>query len=391
MIYERRNVETVRKEARENGISEDDIALIMPDNETEYTIGEKIEVKNESKCVSVLWMERGDDGIVSVARSVRACVYEPLHPLSVTRDGEGVSGLKSYPIVNMIWEEKPGSARGQSQVAALIPNQIEHNRTLARRSVAVKLCAYPRLVYASGMIENKESLDVAGAKIEVRGEIDKAINSIVGYISPAGMSPDAKALSEDLVTGTKDLEGASDAAVGQVNPEKASGAAIAAVRDQAALPLNEQVAAYRQFVEDIALLWYDLWAAYKPNGFIVDYEEGGERLEASVTAEDLEALKVSVRVDVSPDNPWTKYAEQQELSNLYAKKGISLEEYLEVSPPNSPLPVAKLKRILAKRPPPAPQGMPQGMQGAPEGLPAVPQGLPASDEEYMAMTEGGYG
>jgi hypothetical protein len=115
-----------------------------------------------------------------------------------------------------------------------------------------------------------------------------------------------------------------------------------------------------------------------------------------VSAKDLEALKVNVRVDVSPDNPWTKYAEQQELSNLYAKGDISLEEYLEASPPNSPLPVEKLKRILANRPPPAPPGQVPGAPpgpadaGAPAGAPGAP-GMPGTDEEFMAAMGGGYG
>ena len=38
---------------------------------------------------------------------------------------------------------------------------------------------------------------------------------------------------------------------GQIDPTQASGTAIIATRDQAALPLNEQVARYRQFVEDV--------------------------------------------------------------------------------------------------------------------------------------------
>jgi cellobiose-specific phosphotransferase system component IIB len=397
MIYERRSVEAVKREAKENGIEEADIALIGPDEEVQYMIGEKEEVKNEGKCVSVLWMERGEDDIIRIARSTKTCVYEPLHALTVTKDKKTVGGLRSYPLVNLIWEEKPNSARGQSQVEVLVPNQIEHNRTLARRSIAVKLCAYPRLVYDADLVgDNKGSLDLTGAKIEIRNPSGQNLNSIVGYISPASMSPDAKALSEDLVTVTKDLEGAGDAAVGQVNPEKASGAAIVAVRDQAALPLNEQVAAYKQFVEDLARLWYDLWATYEPNGFEVAYEKDGEEYMGIVTGEDLEGLRVDVRVDVSPDNPWTKYAEQQELSSIYAKGDIDLAEYLEASPPNAPLPVEKLKRILENRPPPAPEGVPaQGAIPAPEGVAqgagGIPAGAPGTDEEYMRMMGAGYG
>jgi hypothetical protein len=390
MIYERRGVEAVRKEAKENGLKKDDIALIGPDEEVQYMIGEKEEVKDGGKCVSILWMERGEDNIIRIARSTRTCVYEPLHALAVTRDGKSVGGLRSYPIVSLIWEEKPNSARGQSQVEALVPNQLEHNRTLARRSIAVKLCAYPRLVYDSDLVGGDGStLDITGAKIEVKNPTGQSLNSIVSYISPASMSQDAKALSDDLVTVTKDLEGAGDAAMGQVNPEKASGAAIVAVRDQAALPLNEQVSSYKQFVEDLALLWYDLWITYEPNGFEVVYEEDGREVSAAVTGEVLDGLKVDVRVDVSPDNPWTKYAEQQELSNIYTKGDINLSEYLEASPPNAPLPVEKLKRILENRPPPPAQEV--AAQG---GIPAAGgalSGTPQTDEEYMGVQGAAYG
>ena len=58
-----------------------------------------------------------------------------------------------------------------------------------------------------------------------------------------GIGGDAAALQGELVVMSRELEGASDAATGQVDPTRASGEAIKAARDQSAMNLNEQTAA----------------------------------------------------------------------------------------------------------------------------------------------------
>ena len=69
---------------------------------------------------------------------------------------------------------------------------------------------------------------------------------------------------------SRELEGASESATGQVDPTKTSGEAIKAARDQSAMNLNEQSAAYKQFVEDLAMIWYKLWVAYSVQGLKLD-------------------------------------------------------------------------------------------------------------------------
>lgn len=348
MIRERLYVDAVKEEARKNGIEEEEVAKIVSDEETENNLMEKEEVKGTEKCTSVLYMTK-KDGVVHIARSVKECVYQPLTPI-VVKDAEGnvVNALKLYPLVNLIWEDKPKSARGVSEIKTMIPNQLVVNKTYARRDIIVKMCAYPKLAYNSRMIENPNDLDKVGAKIRINGEASD-VSKAIYYLNPTSMSGDAKNLSDDIKNNTKDLAGAGDAAMGLVNPEQASGAAIGAVRDQAALPLNDQVASYKQFVEDIASLWVNIWTVYNPNGFEVTYEKDGERITERVTAEEVESIEVDTRIDVSNDNPWTKYAEQQELLNLFTAGHINLEEYVEASSDNSPLPKNKLKRILEKR------------------------------------------
>ena len=345
LIRERLEVEAVRRKAKENGIAKKDREMIVGDDNPDTENGvilNKYEVSH--KVTSLLYMTK-ENGIVKVARSTAQCVYEPLHAL----EGD-VTGLHSYPICAMIWEPQPYNARGMSEVAQMIPNQLEVNKTAARRAITVKLCAFPRIAYDSSTVQNPEDLDTVGKPIEVSGGGAQSVAQQVAYLNATNISSDAKYLQDDLLQMTKDLAGASDYATGNVNPEQASGQAIIAVRDSAQASLNENVARFKQFVEDTALLWFDMWVAYNPEGVAIDtVDETGTRITQVISQEELQQLKPTVRVDVSQDNQWTKLSEQQWLDNMFDRQQITLEEYAELAPDNGTVPKGKLRAILAKR------------------------------------------
>lgn len=339
MIVERLNVAEVRQIAKENGLKDDEIEMISSDNNKDNVIVNQDEVTD--KVTSILFMTKNKDGYVEIARSTKNVIYEKQEALTAKK-GEGetiVSGLKTYPIVPFIWEKMPFTARGVSEVEQLIPNQIEVNKTLARRSMTVKMTAYPRIAYDGTAIQNPEDLEKTGVAIEVNGGA-QSVNQMISYLSTANISGDADKLQADLLHLTKDLAGAGDYATGNVNPEQASGQAIIAVRDQAQIPLNKQVAQFQQFVEDVAILYFDLWTTYNTGGFTYN----GEKFALDAVL----AVKPSVRVDVSQDNAWTKLAEQQWADNIFERQQISFEEYVELCNSNA-VPKAKLQAILEKR------------------------------------------
>ena len=332
--------------ARKNKIPEKEIKLITTDNDTQSQIFNKKEVDDK---VTVLFYMEKKDGVVRVGRATKTAIIEPVEPIQSMKDGKPLKSLSVYPIIPYVWEQVPNSARGVGEVEQLIPNQLELNKTLARRSMAVSIGAYPRLAYDANAIENPEDLNKVGVAIAVNGGGAQSINQMISYLNATNISSDADKLSNDLLQITKDLAGATDYALGNVNPEQASGTAIIAVRDSAQVPLSEQVARYRQWAEDVSLLWLDLWIAYNPDGisFMADTEEG--QIKVDITQEELNALKPTVRIDVSPDNQWTKLAEQQSLDNLFMNNQLTLEEYVEATPDNSSIPKAKLKAIIDKR------------------------------------------
>lgn len=397
IVRERWDLDAVKKLAKENGVSAKDIALIEPDEKNENQIYNKSEV--EKKVTVLLYMEKDENGVVKTGRATETCVIEPLD-MKIRKNGneEIIGKLEVYPIIPYVWESVPNSARGIGEVEQLIPNQLELNKTLARRSMAVKMGAYPRLAYDANAIDNPEDLDKVGAAIAVNGGGAQSINQMIAYLNPANISSDALKLSDDLLQITKDLAGASDYALGNINPEQASGTAIIAVRDQAQVPLNEQTARYKQWVEDVSLLWMDLWIVFSENGISFEYEdEYGNVSPITITQDQLRQLKPMVRIDVSPDNQWTKLAEQQSLDSMLQLDKITLEEYAEITPENSSVPKQKLLQIIGKRKQQEQQMMMQQqqmmqMQGGQSQIDPqivlqelISQGVP--EEEAIAMVQ----
>jgi hypothetical protein len=339
IIYERRPISEIRSAARQNGILESEIENIVPDGDTRRQSGETDEVKSEehAKCSSLLYMRRNEQGDIAFTRATRRVVYQPERV---------VSGMKRYPLACFVWLPKKGSARGRGEVEGMIPNQIECNRLLARRALSAKISAFARPVYSTTALANPQDIDKVGAALGVNG-IAQRIDDAFRYIQPAGMSPDAHILQEELIDTTQRMASTGSAALGNTDPEKASGAAIIAARDQSALPLNEQTALFRQFVEDVARIWYDMLCAYHPMGG----EPGGlpDGRGGWLDTDELKKAAPSVAVDIENVDPISRYAREQVMRADMEAGRISFEEFVEALPPDSVTPKAAYREIIADR------------------------------------------
>lgn len=355
IIAERLPVEAVRQQARENGLTEEQIELIVSDAETDTRLNnDQIdEIKQgDGKCTCLVYFTLVEDEAaqpgetrkkLQFGRSTEQVVYQPM---------QEVPGLDLYPIAQMRWEEVPNSARGVGECEPLIPNQIEINKTLARRSLIVKRYGYPTAVYDVEKIDNPAALQKVGAAVRARNLSGMPITNAVQYLEPRTTSGEGAALQQELITTTRELEGASDNATGQVDVTKTSGEAIKAARDQAAMVLNDQAAAYKSFVEQMARIWYKLWCAYSPQGMTFLYKdpEGGEEmLQAIITPQAMAALDMQIKIDVSPADPYSVLSQQTSLDNALSGGHITFEEWVSVLDANSPVPAAKFRKILEER------------------------------------------
>ncbi len=334
--------------ARANGVSEDKLELIRGDTASQDQAGEDSKHELDTMCTLVTKMYK-KDGTVHYAQATRF--------VDIKKDTD--TGYKYYPLAHMIWEEKKGSARGEGEVRHLIPNQIETNKTAMRRILAVKNTAYPQKVANVEKIANPSALDQVGGIIKTKGGVSvDDVAKIFANIPPSQMSPDVKALQEELIQSTRELAGAGDIATGDVDPESASGKAILAVQQAAQQPLVEQLSSLKDFIEDLARIWIDMITVHSVEGInleeeITDPTTGEEYIQlVKVDQVTLEELKTSVKVEITPKGAFDKYAQEVSLENLlkggyFAPQNIGqLKVYVKTLDDDSVMPKQKLEEVI---------------------------------------------
>ncbi|MBQ7095831.1 MAG: hypothetical protein IJN80_05230 [Clostridia bacterium] len=330
IIEERLAVRDVRREAKKNGVDKGLIDQILSDERSDahLTTGNKTEQQGDDMTTCILYFERTDAGI-AFCRCTKDVIFQPM---------QVIKGLDYYPLVPYVVARQQGKARGLGTVKNMIPNQIEINKTLVRRTDVVEQCCYPTRVYNKDMIDDASLLDQVGATIEMHDTQGLAsIKDAFGYIQPAGVSSDVVNLENEMISMAKELAGAGDAALGNINPEQASGAAIKAVQNQADIPLNRAIAAFQQMVEDVAILWYHMIKAYNPTGY--------QGKNGRISAEEMKTLCTDVKAEVSSALPDTVYARTNNLYMLLDKGCITFEEFLDLADDASNLPIAKIKAL----------------------------------------------
>ena len=375
LITFRRPVEQVREEARRNGLSEDEIQQIVADNDTDEQIGNKEETEvGSGKVLCILKLYKKTKEVkktekreiadengnvqeieVEVGTERRTTVHMVKSTKNVVYVKETDLGLTLYPLAKMIWIREKNNARGRGEPQDKIDNQIEINQTLARRDIAIQMSAYPKLAYLISKIQNPSDLRKVGVAIGIKGEAVQDIRSAIDYLNPTQVSPDAKQFNDELSQKTKDNASASDAALGTIDPEKASGRSVIAVRDAAAVPLNIHVTRYKKFFEDIARVLFDFWQNVDVEGKRIIIEDIDENTGATnVTVETIphevmEKLKIKVKVNVAQTDPYSIYAQEEMWDNLFVRQAISFEEWVDGLSNNSKYNKTKLEEIVRTR------------------------------------------
>jgi hypothetical protein len=345
IIAYRQPVSQVKEKARELGIEESQIKLILPDSDVQEQAGYTGITDEVNPMCLVLLKYYKKNGKVYYTKGTK----------HVELEKEKATDMNLYPIAHCIWEEKKGSSRGIGAVSCIIPNQIEINKIDARRALAVKIGAFQKLVYNQELVANAKELSKVGGAIAIKGgaTVDD-VRKAIGYIYPSSMSSDAGNLSAEMKSNTRELEGAGDTATGNVDPTQASGKAILAVQQASQQPLGEQVENYKEFVEDLARIWFDMWKAYEVNGMNIMYEqkdsEGNIIQEPGIISyEALQKLEPHIKVDITPRGSYDRYAQEMSLENLFMNDKITFDEYVESLPADAVMPKATLEKIVNRR------------------------------------------
>ena len=164
------------------------------------------------------------------------------------------TGLSRYPIAWGNWERQKNQYHGRALVTGIIPNQIFINSMFAMVMRHLQLMGFPKTVYNADLIGqwNNE----VGQAIGVRGlQPGQRISDVAYNLSPADMSNQIIQAIDKAVAYTKDCLGATDAQMGNVQPENTS--ALMVLQSNASVPLENPKAGMMKWLEDIGAILLD--------------------------------------------------------------------------------------------------------------------------------------
>ncbi|MBQ8330982.1 MAG: hypothetical protein IJX94_00605 [Clostridia bacterium] len=314
----RASVASLRAEAAQAGASEEELRKICPDNDVSHQSGDlakyELEGDEEAKATYLVkfWKE---DGKVVFEKSTKDC--------SIRR---AKTDCRLYPVAYMNWIPSKNSFHGTSPITGLIPNQKFINRAYAMAMKHMTDTAFSKVIYDKSKIP-EWSNEVGQAIAAVGGGNIADAVSVVGV---GEMQSGYLELIESAITTTKELMGATESALG--NMEATNTSAILALQETSRIPLEQIRSSYYRCVEDMANIWADMMCAYYPAERLLPYRTRNGITAAEVNFPELKKGFLCAKIDVAEISRYSASGAQNLLDKLLDEGYISPAAYIRRLP-----------------------------------------------------------
>lgn len=299
IIASRKMLEEVRELAEKNGLGSD---MIKADS-AEYE--SSIEQRDDSERVTLLTVYYRRNGTIWRYQCTETAEVSP----------ETDMGYRLYPIAWMPWERQRGSYHGVSCITALKPNQIAVNKSYAMSLKQQRDMAYPKIIYNDAVFPDGWSNRIGAVGVSGSPK-DAAVALTPGADVPASVFT----MINNLLSQSREMMGASDASLGNVNPDNTS--AIIAVQQATAMPLELKKRQFQQMIEKVIRSMLDIIVCdYGERAVCVSDELGNE----TVVRFDWGSLKSELfrlSVDIGDTNYWDPNAQATMLERMLANQII---------------------------------------------------------------------
>ena len=353
IIETRRMIDSVKEEMKANCRPQTEIDQIVTDTNMNELLQDEITNDDKVTVLTKYWKEKGKIHWMRVA-------------CGATIKEDTATDMEYYPIAYISWEKVKNSYHGRSVVSGLLPNQMAINKMAAMAQRFIRQQAFPRVIYNQDKLDHWEE---GMRPIGVKGTPADIVYTAQNNYNMSGQVGD---YIDRFVTLTKDLMGASDAALGNVKPDNTS--AIISVQKATAVPLELVRQSYYQFVEDLVRIIIDQVKTFYGQRTVIAMSEAGEEEEITMDFARLASYVLEFNVDIGQAAYWSEMTAITNLDNLYQKQLVDQITYLEGIPetalPNKGQIVAEAKEKREEQ-----KAMQNMMQGIPqEGV--VPGEMP---------------
>ena len=318
IISGRAPVRTLRQEALEFGMGEEDVKKILPDKDTIYQSGDlagiELEGDEEAKATYIIKFYR-ENGRVVFEKSVRECMIK-----------RAKTECRLYPVAYMNWMTSKNSFHGTAPVTALIPNQKFINRAYAMAMKHMINTAFSKVIYDKSKIP--EWTNEVGEAIAAVGGGN--ISDAVSVLGTGELQNGYMELISNAIEFTKDLMGATESALGDTDAYNTS--AILALQETSRIPLEQIRSSYYKCVEDVANIWADMMCAYYPSERLLPFNYENSVSSDTVDFSELKRGFLGARIDVAEISRYSAVSAQNMLDKLLENGYISPVSYVKRLP-----------------------------------------------------------
>ena len=317
LLSGRATVESLRQEAKENGLSAREIAEILPDTATADSSAadlSSVELQGAQKATYLIRFFR-EDGEVFFEKSTKTCMIRRVK-----------TGLRHYPVAYFHWYPTKDCFHGNAPVSDMIANQKYINTAYAMAMKHMYDTAFSKVVYDKSRIpewsnEVGEAIAAVGG-----GNVADAVSVLgVGKLQEGYLD-----LLSNVVETTKSMMGATESALGDEDANNTS--AILVLQEASQLALHQVTADLCRCVGELASIWADMLCTYCPSERPLPVSNG-ETVRAF--APDYQLLKkelLQATVTVTQNDAYTPAATLTLLNKLLDGGHLSAEDYVQLLP-----------------------------------------------------------
>lgn len=324
IITHRDVLANVKEEAKANGVSDEIIEMITPDNETEdqaYAMAkQEIQGSDKLTVLTKYWKENGTIHFMKVSGGI---VIKP------KTDTE----LKRYPLATMNWERRKRSIYGMGDTEAIIPNQKQYNLLMAMQILATCLTSFPKLLVDKTVVKQKIT-NTPGEIVYINGQAGSLSNSIQ-YLNPTAPAGNVQGLADSIMQATKDVMGANESALGEQQSAQMNATALMMLQKASGVPLESIKRRFYQANEDIGLIWLDFWTTkYNMERTVTLKNDDDEPYQDSFTGTDYGDIDMNLKIDIGASSAYSETIMMASLDKMFDGQHIDAIEYLTLAPKN---------------------------------------------------------
>lgn len=316
LLSGRASVASLRREAIEAGMRDQDAARIVSDSETENGAGDlaAFELDSSEKATYLIRFYR-ENGSVIFEKSTRDVIIKRVN-----------TGLKYYPVAYFNWNTAKGSFHGSAPVSDMIANQKYINTAYSMIMKHMYDTAFSKVVYDKSRIP--EWSNEVGEAIAAMGGGNVA--DAVSVVGVGKMQEGYAELIENVIETTKNMMGATEAALGDAAANNTS--AILVLQEASKLALRQVSTELRRCIGDLATIWADMLCVYCPPERALPIDSDGVIKAVSPDYPLLRQELLRATATISDVDSYTPATTVALLNRLLDGNYISVETYLELLP-----------------------------------------------------------